>query len=162
MTGPSEQGWSAVEDTLKLSGWDKSRRVVILRLRRAVKTDLALSRKTKNDPGEQIELLMPDKDVQAWSMRCWFQTAPTHWTLSVNSIGTVPIARTALMSSKISGGGEALQPRTLSVARPVPAPWRSCTTGGAGICRAAKPGARMDAITSRALLLAGPRCRSSG
>jgi hypothetical protein len=27
---------------------------------------LALSRKTKNEPGEQIELLMPDKDVQAW------------------------------------------------------------------------------------------------
>ena len=62
--GPSDQGWSAVEDTLKLSSWDKSRRVVILR--RAVKTDLALSRKTKNEPGEQIELLMPDKDVQAW------------------------------------------------------------------------------------------------
>jgi hypothetical protein len=42
--GPSDQGWSAVEDTLKLSGWDKARRVVVLR--RAVKTDLALSRKT--------------------------------------------------------------------------------------------------------------------
>ena len=62
--GPSDQGWSAVEDTLKLSGWDKARRVVVLR--RAVKTDLALSRKTKNEPGEQIELLMPDKDMQAW------------------------------------------------------------------------------------------------
>jgi hypothetical protein len=59
--GPSDQGWSFVEDTLKLSGWDKSRRVVILR--RAVKTDLALSRKTED---QQIELLMPDKDVQAW------------------------------------------------------------------------------------------------
>ena len=32
-------------------------------LRRAFKTDLALSRKTKNEPGNQIELLMPDKDV---------------------------------------------------------------------------------------------------
>lgn len=62
--GPSDQGWSAVEDTLQLSGWDKSRRVVILR--RAVRADLALSRKTSNQAGEQIELLMPDKDVQAW------------------------------------------------------------------------------------------------
>ena len=62
--GASEQGWSAVEDTLKLSGWDKARRVVILR--RAVKTDLALSLKTSTEAGEQIELLMPDKDVQAW------------------------------------------------------------------------------------------------
>jgi len=29
--GPSDQGWSAVEDTLRLAGWNKSRRVVILR-----------------------------------------------------------------------------------------------------------------------------------
>ena len=58
---PSDQGWSAVEDTLKLSGWDKHRRVIVLR--RAVKTDLALSKKTED---QQIELLMPDKDVQAW------------------------------------------------------------------------------------------------
>jgi hypothetical protein len=48
---------------LKLAGWDKARRVVVLR--RSVKTDLAMSRKTQNEPGEQIELLMPDKDVQA-------------------------------------------------------------------------------------------------
>ena len=43
---------------------DKSRGVLILRL--AVQTDLALSRKTRNEPGEQIELLLPDKGVQAW------------------------------------------------------------------------------------------------
>ena len=35
-------------------------------LRRAVKADWALSRKTKNETGEQIEVLMPDKNVQAW------------------------------------------------------------------------------------------------
>jgi len=29
--GPADQGWSAVEDTLKLSGWDKARRVIVLR-----------------------------------------------------------------------------------------------------------------------------------
>ena len=50
--------------TLKLAGWKKSRRVLVLR--RAVKTDLAMSRKIRNEPGEQLELLMPDKDVQAW------------------------------------------------------------------------------------------------
>jgi hypothetical protein len=61
---PSDQCWSAVEDTLKLAGWDKARRIVVLR--RSVKTDLALSRKPQNEPGEQIELLMPNKDVQAW------------------------------------------------------------------------------------------------
>jgi hypothetical protein len=56
-----DQGWSAVEDTLQLAGWEKSRRVVILR--RAAKSDLALTRKTKD---EQIELLLPEQDVQLW------------------------------------------------------------------------------------------------
>jgi len=69
--GPADQGWSAVEDTLKLSGWDKARRVTVLRW--AAKTDLALSRKVKRvqgslpQLGEQIELLMPDKDLQVWA-----------------------------------------------------------------------------------------------
>jgi hypothetical protein len=42
-------------------------------LRRAAKTDLALSRKVKRvqgslpQLGEQIELLMPDKDLQVWA-----------------------------------------------------------------------------------------------
>ena len=31
----------------------------------AVKTDLALSRKTRNEPGEQIALLLPDRNVPA-------------------------------------------------------------------------------------------------
>ena len=67
--GPADQGWSAVEDTLKLSGWTQARRVIVLR--RAVKSDLALSRKAKASSdyprlGEQIELLMPEQDVQAW------------------------------------------------------------------------------------------------
>jgi hypothetical protein len=55
---------------LKLSGWDKAKRVIVLR--RAAKTDLALSRNVKRAQGslpqlgEQIELLMPDKDLQVW------------------------------------------------------------------------------------------------
>lgn len=61
---PGDQDWSAVEGMLKLAGWEKARRVVVFR--RTIKADLALSRKTTNEPGEQIEPLMPDKDVQAW------------------------------------------------------------------------------------------------
>ena len=71
--GPAEQGWSEAEDTLKLSGWDKARRLIVLR--RAVKSGLVLSRKAQpnsdelpglSEWGEQIGLWMPDKDVQAW------------------------------------------------------------------------------------------------
>ncbi len=46
LPGTADQGWSAVEDTVKLSGWDHARRVVILR--RAVKQDVALTRKVEN------------------------------------------------------------------------------------------------------------------
>jgi hypothetical protein len=59
--GPSDQGWSAVEDTLKLAGWDKSRRVVILR--RASRSAVALTRKAAEG---QMELLLPDEDVELW------------------------------------------------------------------------------------------------
>jgi hypothetical protein len=59
--GPCDQGWSAVEDTLRLAGWDKSRRVVILR--RAAKSDVALARKAAEG---QMELLLPDQDVELW------------------------------------------------------------------------------------------------
>ncbi len=59
--GPSDQGWSAVEDTLRLAGWDKPRRVVILR--RAAKPDPALTRKTADD---RMELLLPGQDVELW------------------------------------------------------------------------------------------------
>jgi len=61
MPGPSDQGWSAVEDTLRLAGWDQSRRVVILR--RAAKSDVALTRKAAEG---QMELLLPDEDVELW------------------------------------------------------------------------------------------------
>jgi hypothetical protein len=42
-----------------LTGWDKKRRVVILR--RAIQADLALSR---NNSEGQLELLLPGQDVQ--------------------------------------------------------------------------------------------------
>ncbi len=48
------QGWKAVEDEIKLAGWEKIRRVVILR--RPVKEELALARKK----GKQVEMLFPD------------------------------------------------------------------------------------------------------
>ena len=129
--GPSDQGWSAVEDTLKLSGWDKSRRVLILR--RAVKTDLALSRKTSTEAGEQIELLMPDKDVQAWE----YAVLVTNSTYALEAYGQLYRDRADCENGfdelKNQWGGAALRPRTLSVARPVRAQWRWCTTGGVGI-----------------------------
>ncbi|UUZ66186.1 transposase (plasmid) [Polaromonas sp. P1-6] len=149
-SGPSDQGWSAVEDTLKLSGWDKSRRVVVLR--RAVKTDLALSRKTK---GEQIELLMPDKDVQAWE----YAVLVTNSTYALEIFGQLYRDRADCengfdeLKNQWGWGGFTTQDieRCQTSARAVALVYNWWSW----YCRAAKPGVRMEAITSRALLLAG-------
>lgn len=159
--GPADQGWSAVEDTLKLSGWDKTRRVIVLR--RAVKADLALSRKTKADSdapqlsqwGEQIELLMPDKDIQAWE----YAVLVTNSTYPLGVFGQLYRDRADCengfdeLKNQWGWGGFTTQDieRCQSSARAVALVYNWWSW----YCRAAKPLARMEAITSRALLLAG-------
>ena len=148
--GPSDQGWSMVEDTLKLSGWDKHRRVVILR--RAVKTDLALSRKTED---QQIELLMPDKDVQAWE----YAVLVTSSAYPLEVFGQLYRDRADCengfdeLKNQWGWGGFTTQDieRCQASARAVALVYNWWSW----YCRAAQPGARMEAITSRALLLAG-------
>jgi len=152
LPGPSDQGWSAVEDTLKLSGWDKARRVVILR--RRLKTDLALSRKTSTEVGEQIELLMPDKDVQAWE----YAVLVTNSTYALDAYGQLYRDRADCengfdeLKNQWGWGGFTTQDieRCQTSARAVALVYNWWSW----YCRAAKPGARMEAITSRALLLA--------
>lgn len=151
--GPSDQGWSAVQDTLRLSGWDKARRVVILR--RAVKTDLALSRKTKNEVGEQFEILMPHDDVQAWE----YAVLVTNSTYPLETFGQLYRDRADCengfdeLKNQWGWGGFTTQDleRCQTSARAVALVYNWWSW----YCRAAKPGARMEALTSRALLLAG-------
>ena len=150
--GPSDKGWSAVEDTLQLAGWDKARRVVILR--RAVKTDLALSRNTSTQVGEQIELLMPDKDVQAWE----YAVLVTNSTYALDAFGQLYRDRADCengfdeLKNQWGWGGFTTQDieRCQTSARAVALVYNWWSW----YCRAANPGARMEAITSRALLLA--------
>ena len=151
--GPSDQGWSAVEDTLKLSGWDKARRLVILR--RAVRADLALSRNTSTEAGEQIELLMPDKDVQVWE----YAVLVTNSTYALDAFGQLYRDRADCengfdeLKNQLGWGGFTTQDieRCQTSARAVALVY----SWWSWYCRAAKPGVRMEAITSRALLLAG-------
>ena len=148
--GPSDQGWSAVEDTLKLAGWDKSRRVVILR--RASKSDVALTRKAIEG---QLELLLPDQDVEVWE-----------YAVLVTSSGYPLEAMAQLYRDRADAengfdelknqwgwGGFTTQDieRCQSSARAVALIYNWWSW----YCRAARPEARMEAITSRALLLAG-------
>ncbi len=147
--GPRDQGWSAVEDTLRLTGLDKSRRVVILR--RRAKSDLALSRKTKD---EQIELLLPDEDVQLWE----YAVLVTNSSYPLDAMAQLYRDRADAengfdeLKNQWGWGGFTTQDmeRCQTSARAVALVYNWWSW----YCRAAKPGARMEAITSRALLLA--------
>ena len=147
--GPRDQGWSAVEDTLRLAGWDKSRRIVILR--RVAKSDLALTRKPQE---EQLELLLPDEDVQLWE----YAVLVTNSSYALESMAQLYRDRADAengfdeLKNQWGWGGFTTQDieRCQTSARAVALVYNWWSW----YCRAAKPGARMEAITSRALLLA--------
>ena len=147
--GPSDQGWSAVEDTLRLAGWDKSRRVVILR--RKAKSDVALSR---NSTEGQMELLLPDQDVELWE----YAVLVTNSGYALESMAQLYRDRADAengfdeLKNQWGWGGFTTQDieRCQTSARAVALVYNWWSW----YCRAAKPEARMEAITSRALLLA--------
>ncbi len=147
--GPSDQGWNAVEDTLKLAGWDKSRRVVVLR--RKAKSDVALSR---NSAEGQMELLLPDQDVELWE----YAVLVTNSGYALESMAQLYRDRADAengfdeLKNQWGWGGFTTQDieRCQTSARAVALVYNWWSW----YCRAAKPEARMEAITSRALLLA--------
>jgi hypothetical protein len=147
--GPSDQGWSAVEDTLQLAGWDKSRRVVILR--RKAKSDVAL---TRNVAEGQMELLLPDQDVELWE----YAVLVTNSGYALESMAQLYRDRADAengfdeLKNQWGWGGFTTQDieRCQTSARAVALVYNWWSW----YCRAAKPEARMEAITSRALLLA--------
>ncbi len=64
----ASQGWQAIEDELRLSGWSKARRVVVLR--RRIKNDIAITAKNaakkrdQHEANEQLVLALPHDEVQ--------------------------------------------------------------------------------------------------
>jgi hypothetical protein len=147
--GPSDQGWSAVEDTLKLAGWDKARRVVILR--RPAKSDVALTRKAAEG---QMELLLPEQDVEIWE----YAVLVTNSAYPLDAMAQLYRDRADAengfdeLKNQWGWGGFTTQDieRCQSSARAVALIYNWWSW----YCRAARPQARMEAITSRALLLA--------
>ena len=147
--GPCDQGWSAVEDTLRLTGWDKPRRVVVLR--RAAKSDVALTRKAAEG---QMELLLPDQDVELWE----YAVLVTNSSYPLEAMAQLYRDRADAengfdeLKNQWGWGGFTTQDieRCQSSARAVALVYNWWSW----YCRAAKPEARMEAITSRALLLA--------
>ena len=149
LPGPHDQGWSAVEDTVKLGGWDHARRVVILR--RPVKQDVALTRKVEN----QLKLWLKDEATQAYE----YAVLVTNTTYDLQAIAQLYRDRADCengfdeLKNQWGWGGFSTQDieRCQTSARSVALIYNWWSW----YCRAAKPDARMEAITSRPLLLAG-------
>ena len=145
----NDQGWSAVEDTVKLSGWDHARRVVILR--RAVKQEVALTRRVEN----QLRLWLKDEVTQAYE----YAVLVTNTAYDLHTIAQLYRDRADCengfdeLKNQWGWGGFSTQDieRCQTSARAVALIYNWWSW----YCRAARPGARMEAITSRPLLLAG-------
>jgi hypothetical protein len=156
----ASQGWQAMEDSLKLSGWSKARRVVVLR--RRVKHDIALTarmkgRKGQEDKGQLVLALPHDEvldDAQVWE----YTVLVTNAQYDIAAIGQLYRDRCDCengfdeLKNQWGWGGFTTQDmhRSQITARAVALVYNWWSW----YVRAANPQARREALTSRPLLLA--------
>jgi Transposase DDE domain group 1 len=156
----ASQGWQAIEDELRLSGWSKARRVVVLR--RRIKHDIALTaNKGRNEGGqhgEQLVLALPHDEVQD-SAQVWEYTVlVTNAAYDISAIGQLYRDRCDCengfdeLKNQWGWGGFTTQDmhRSQLTARAVALVYNWWSW----YVRAANPQARREALTSRPLLLA--------
>jgi len=154
----ASQGWQAIEDNLKLMGWSRARRVVVLR--RRIKNDLVLTAKSKRRKGEsgpgQLVLALPHDEVQNNAQMWEYTVLVTDVSYELAAIGQLYRDRCDCengfdeLKNQWGWGGFTTQDmhRSQITARAVALiyNWWSWYV------RAANPQARREALTSR------PRC----
>ena len=156
----ASQGWQAIEDSLKLMGWSRARRVVVLR--RRIKNDLALTvkkrgRKGKSEPG-QLVLALPADEVQDNAQMWEYTVLVTDVKYDLAAIGQLYRDRCDCengfdeLKNQWGWGGFTTQDmhRSQLTARAVALVYNWWSW----YVRAANPQARREALTSRPLLLA--------
>ena len=155
----ASQGWQAIEDSLKLSGWSKARRVVVLR--RRIKHDIALTakkgRKTRDD-AEQLVLALPHDEVQDNAQVWEYTVLVTNAEYDIAAIGQLYRDRCDCengfdeLKNQWGWGGFTTHDmhRSQITARAVALVYNWWSW----YVRAAHPQARREALTSRPLLLA--------
>ncbi|MGL6108920.1 MAG: IS1380 family transposase [Rubrivivax sp.] len=156
----ASQGWQATEDSLKLVGWSKARRVVVLR--RRIKNDLVLTakkkgRKRKSEPG-QLVLALPVDEVQDNAQMWEYTVLVTDVKYDLAAIGQLYRDRCDCengfdeLKNQWGWGGFTTHDmhRSQLTARAVALVYNWWSW----YVRAANPQARREALTSRPLLLA--------
>ena len=164
----ASQGWQAIEDELRLSGWSKARRVVVLR--RRIKEDLALTakgaarragRKGKYKSAadnNQLVLALPFDEVQDNAQVWEYTVLVTNAAYDISAIGQLYRDRCDCengfdeLKNQWGWGGFTTQDmhRSQITARAVALVYNWWSW----YARAANPQARREALTSRPLLLA--------
>jgi hypothetical protein len=147
------QGWQAIEDSIKLSGWSQARRVVVLR--RRIKNDVAL---TSDQHDTQRVLALAHDDVQDAAQVWEYTVLVTNAPHELSAIGQLYRDRCDSengfdeLKNQWGWGGFTTQDmhRSQITARAVALIYNWWSW----YARAANPGARREALTSRPLLLA--------
>jgi hypothetical protein len=167
----ASQGWQAIEDELRLSGWSKARRVVVLR--RRIKHDIALTTKDaskkrgQHEANKQLVLALPHDEVQGNAQVWEYTVLATNATYDIAAIGQLYRDRCDCengfdeLKNQWGWGGFTTQDmhRSQVTARAVALVYNWWSW----YVRAANPQARREALTSRPLLLAAVgRATSSG
>lgn len=147
------QGWQAIEDEIRLSGWSKARRVVVLR--RRIKEDIAVT--ARRDDG-QLVLALPHDSVQDSAQLWEYTVLVTNVEYDLAAIGQLYRDRCDCengfdeLKNQWGWGGFTTKDmhRSQITARAVALVYNWWSW----YVRAANPDARREALTSRPLLLA--------
>jgi len=154
----ASQGWQAIEDSLKLSGWSRARRVVVLR--RRIQHDIALTAKNaaKKRDDDQLVLALPYDEVQDNAQLWEYTVLVTNAQYDITAIGQLYRDRCDCengfdeLKNQWGWGGFTTHDmhRSQITARAVALVYNWWSW----YVRAANPQARREALTSRPLLLA--------
>lgn len=143
------QGWQGVTDELRLWGWEKARRVVILR--RAVKQEVLLTRQR----GKQLDLAFADEQA----VTCYeYAVLVTDLALDILAIGQLyrdrADAENGFDELKNQWGWCGFTTTDLKRCQTTASAVALVYNWWSWYARMANPGARLEAVTSRPLLLA--------
>jgi hypothetical protein len=152
----ASQGWQAIEDELRMSGWSKARRVVVLR--RRIKHDIALTAGRRDKHADQLVLALPHDEVQDNAQVWEYTVLVTNAEYDIAAIGQLYRDRCDCengfdeLKNQWGWGGFTTQDmhRSQITARTVALVYNWWSW----YVRAANPQARREALTSRPLLLA--------
>jgi hypothetical protein len=150
---PLTQGWQAIDSEVRLAGWSRARRVVVLR--RRIRADVALETKTADG---QLLLALPNADVQDNAKLWEYTVLVTNAAYDIDGIGQLYRDRCDCENSfdelKNQWGWSGFTTHDMHRSQIMARAVALIYNWWSWYVRAANPDMRREALTSRPLLLA--------